>query len=742
MTSRTLIKKVARLYASSPYYFQLPLGIFFLFLQLVLFLKSSLFSLQRIGRILRKSARNSYRRYRTLLTQGFHRFFHKPQKRGRKPLKKHTPLRIAKGVGITFIFFIVLGLGSATAYFFWDLPNPQILSTRQVPQTTKIFDRNGTLLYQIYANQNRTLVPLSDIPQELKEATLAIEDKNFYHHPGFDILAIARALRADIQRKHIQGASTITQQLIKSSILTPERSITRKVREVILAFWAERIYTKDQLLTMYFNQVPYGGTAWGIEAASNVYFGKHVSELNLSESAFLAGLTAAPSVYSPFGPSPELWKQRQKEVLFRMKELRYITADEEKKALAQKLAFKEQDDPLYAPHFVMYIKDLLVKRYGLAAVEKGGLQVTTTLDLPTQQMAEKIVAQEVENAAYLNVGNGAAVVTDPKNGDVIAMVGSHDYYDPNDGKVNLATAKRQPGSSIKVVTYSAALMKGFTPASILDDSPMTYLSPGAPPYSPVNYDGKFHGKVPLRLALGNSFNIPAVKLLQQIGVPTMVDLAREMGISSWGDPSEYGLSLTLGSAETTMIDMATVFGTLANEGLRVDIDPIQKITQSDKDLVEEKREIKTTRVFESSIAYLMSHMLSDNAARAGAFGPNSPLVIPGHTVSVKTGTSDNKKDNWTDGYTKDFVVITWVGNNNGDFMNPYLASGITGAAPIWHGIMENLLKGKQNQPLTPPDTIVRRWCFGHEEYFVRGTENTAGCTNFFPTHAGASANDQ
>jgi 1A family penicillin-binding protein len=613
--------------------------------------------------------------------------------------------------------------------FIQDLPSPRELSLRQIPQTTKIFDRNGILLSEIYASQNRTLITLNDVPKHLQQATLAIEDKNFYKHPGFDIASIIRALKENfIEGKRIQGGSTLTQQLIKSSMLTSEKSISRKIKEIALAFWAERIYTKDQIFEMYFNQVPYGGTAWGIEAASEVYFDKHVSKLSLAESTFLAGITAAPSAYSPYGSQPTLWKNRQAEVLNRMVSLGYITKEQAIAAHKQELHFNRPQAALHAPHFVAYIKEILVKKYGLAMVEKGGLQVTTTLDLKTQQMAEKIVREEVANATYLNLTNGAAVITDPKNGDIIAMVGSKNFNDPDGGKVNIATSLRQPGSTVKVITYAAALAKGVTAATILEDTPTSFPSVNAPPYIPVNYDGRYYGRVPVRFALANSLNLPAVKLLNQIGVDTMVNLGRDMGIENWETSKDYGLAVTLGGTEVTMLDMATVNGTLANQGIRVDLHPILRITDYKNNIIEQKTETEGYRVLPKGVAFIVSDILSDNIARSSAFGPNSPLVITNHKVSVKTGTSDNKRDNWTIGYTNNYVVTVWVGNNDNSPMSQSLASGITGAAPIWHRIMSQLLEKQTETTPTPPTDVIAVNCFGRTEYFLKGTEQNLRCT--------------
>lgn len=634
----------------------------------------------------------------------------------------------AKYFILGFLFCTVFILLPFGVYVFLNsLPNPKQLSEREIPQTTKIYDRNGILLYQIYANENRTLVPLNSIPQNLINATIAIEDKDFYKNPGFDINAIIRAAIADVSGKPIQGGSTITQQLIKSTLLTPEISIERKVKEIVLAFWAERIYNKNQILEMYFNQVPYGGTAWGIESASETYFGKSVKDLTLGESAFLAGMPQAPTVYSPYGQNPNLWKQRQKEVLEKMQELKYITKDQEELALSENLAFRPPQIPIYAPHFVMYVRDFLVKKYGLPLVEKGGLSVTTSLDIKLQNEAQDIVTNEVTSDSYLNLTNGAALITNPKNGDILAMVGSKDYLDPNGGNVNLTTSLRQPGSSIKVVTYAQALSNGFTAATVLDDSPVTYQSPGAPSYSPVNYDGAFHGKIPLRIAFANSFNIPAVKTLQKIGISSMVNMGKKMGITTWGDPSNYGLSITLGAAEVKMTDMATVYGTIANLGKKVDLDPILKVTNYEQTLLYQKQEQLPRQILDPGVAFIISDILADNKARSWEFGTNSPLNIPNHTVSVKTGTSDNKRDNWTIGFTPSLLVAVWVGNNDNTPMSQTLASGITGAAPIWNKIMTTMLPNVSGVSYKIPDDIVRKTCFGKVEYFVKGTENTPDC---------------
>jgi len=640
----------------------------------------------------------------------------------------------------SFIFGIVVSIIFLFLPYFtytWlkELPSPTMLSRRDLEVSTKIYDRNGALLYEIYADQNRNPVPMSEIPKSIIQATIAIEDKEFYRHNGFSVKGISRAFWEILINHRIQGGSTITQQLIKSALLTPDVTIIRKLKEIILAFWAERMYTKNQILEMYFNQVPYGGTAWGIESASRLYFGKSLKELTLAESALLAGLPAAPSDYSPFGGHPEKAFERQVEVLRRMQEDGYITQKEADAAYKETVHFATPNISMRAPHFVMYIKDLLEKRYGARLVQQGGLRVVTTLDVSIQEKMQDIVTSQVNNLTSLQVGNGAALVTNPKTGEILAMVGSRDYFDTTrDGNVNVTTALRQPGSSIKVVTYALALENGFTPATILDDSPVTYTFPGLPSYTPVNYDNKFHGSTPLRYALGNSYNIPAVKLAAKLGVPQVIQKGRLMGITSWTDESRYGLSITLGGAEVTMNDMAKVFGSLANNGKRMDLIPILEISDYMGKIYEQTKEGHGVQAVKPEVAWLMSNILSDNAARTNAFGPNSALVVPGKTVSVKTGTSNDKRDNWTIGYTPSILAAVWVGNNDNTPMNPYLSSGVTGAAPIWHDMMVELLKDKKDEIFERNDSILSLPCyFGKPEYFIRGTEPSGGRCAPLPT---------
>lgn len=622
-----------------------------------------------------------------------------------------------------------------------QLPNPQSLSYMKFPATTKFFDRDGKLLYELYAEIDRQPIPLAEIPQHVIDATLAIEDQEFYHHLGFSPRGIVRAMRETFLKQNIQGGSTITQQLIKNTLLTPAPTIRRKIKELILAFWAERIYSKEQILEMYLNNVPYGGTAWGIKAASQKYFQKSVSELTVAEGALLAGLPAAPTTYSPLGARPELARQRQRLVLARMRELGYITVEEERGAKTTELEFNSAPHNIKAPHFVMYTKQQLEKLYGPRLVEQGGLQIKTTLDLELQNRIQEIVQEELTKIAHLNVGNAAVLITQPETGEILAMVGSRDYYDTeNDGNVNITTTLQQPGSSIKVVTYSAALQNGFTAATIINDSPVSFPQPNRPPYSPVNYDSRFHGSVPLRWALANSYNVPAVKVLNRIGVKTMIEQGRLMGINTWEDENRFGLALTLGGGEVTMIDMAEVYGTLANLGKRVDTSPVLEVVDFQGEALEEFIKPEVVDALPAEVAFILTDILADNVARTPAFGADSQLATGDKYVAAKTGTSNNKRDNWTIGYTKDFVVVVWVGNNDNSPMHPILTSGITGATPIWRRVMDFLLKDREVLPPPVPAGLVKMPCYGRQEYFTAETVPKNGCPRWSlvtPTPTGA-----
>lgn len=613
--------------------------------------------------------------------------------------KRYFPLFILIFIGIFTYFFILK-----------DLPSPTKLNSSNNPQSSQIFDRDGKLLYTVYGNKNRTQIPLKEIPKNMQNATLAIEDKDFYKHGAIDIRGILRAVVANVTGKPIQGGSTLTQQLIKSTLLSPERTIQRKVKEIVLAFATEILYSKPQILEMYLNQIPYGGTAYGVQAASETFFGKDAKELTLAEAALLAGLPQSPTLYSPFGSHPEYAKERQLLVLKQMLDQGYISKEEHDKAVSEKLEYENISTSINAPHFVLYVKDLLTKKYGEKFTDQGGFKVKTTLDSDLQDFAQLAVASEMAKLKFARAENGAALVTDPSNGDILAMVGSKDYFDTTiDGNVNITLALRQPGSSIKPINYAVGMLNGYSPASVFVDKEICFPNQGGANYCPKNYDNKFHGVVTMRESLGNSFNIPAVKMLKLNTVSTMMSTASAMGISTFTDPDRYGLSLTLGGGEVTMMDMATAFGVFANKGYRVDLNPIIEVRDSKGKVIEEKKTksaIFGKKILPESVTFMISDILADNSARSQAFGTNSELVIPNQTVSVKTGTTNDVKDNWTIGYTPKYLTATWVGNNDNSPMGG-VVSGVTGAAPIWNEIMSHILKDKKTSPLIKPPDVVR-----------------------------------
>lgn len=594
------------------------------------------------------------------------------------------------------VFFWVVFVSFST-WLFWGVPLPtQLSSSEKFPVSTKLFDRNGKLIYEIFADKRRTPIKLNDVPEYVKGATIAIEDKNFYKHYGFSPTGIARAVYKIVAERKLQGGSTLTQQLVKNALLSPERTVRRKLREFFLTVFVEGIYSKDQILEMYLNQIPYGGTAYGIEAAAELYFGKSAKDLTLAEAALLTGLPQAPSRYSPFGAFPENAKARQETVLRRMIEDKVINQEEADKAKEEDLVFAKQEAPT-APHFALWIKGQLSEKYGEKLVEQGGLRVTTTLDLDLQEFAQSAVATEVGKLAKQKVGNGAAIVTRPKTGEILAMVGSKDYFaEDEDGKVNVILAKRQPGSSIKPLNYALAIKdEKITPSTPLADVPTCFSSPGQPLYCPRNYDGTFHGAQQVRFSLGNSFNVPAVRVLALNGIENFVEFAKSMGLTTLTDPSNYGLSLTLGGGEVRPYDMATAFGVFANQGIKQELVAITKVEDWKGKVLEEVKinevELSGERILSPDVTYLISHILLDNNARTTAFGESSFLNVAGHPeVSVKTGTTNDRRDNWTIGYTEYAVVVTWVGNNDNTPMGGAV-SGVSGASPIWNRIMREAL---------------------------------------------------
>ena len=667
------------------------------------------------------------------------------KKRKTKAKKKVKAQKINFRIRLPWVVlaFLATLLICCFAFYFFiikDMPSPGQLASRTPEVSTKIYDRNGNLLYKIYKDQNRTIIPLSEIPESVRLSTLAAEDAEFYSHPGFSVRGIFRAIVNDIQTGSAQGGSTITQQLVKNTLLSPEKTLTRKIRELILSVQIETIYTKDQILEMYLNEVSYGGTAYGIEEASESYFGKKVENLTLAEAALIAGLPKSPTTFSPYGSNPELAFERQREVLRLMVVNKYISQDQANEASAEKLHFVSRKTEIKAPHFVMYVRQLLVDKYGEDVVEKGGLEVTTSLDLPIQEISEQIVKTEVDRLSPLHVGNGAALVINPQTGEILAMVGSKDYFDTeSDGNVNVLTSLRQPGSSIKVVNYAYALSNGMTPASIIDDSPITFYAAGSPPYTPVNYDGKFRGPVSLRTALAESRNIPAVKVLASYGVAKMIEEGEKMGITTWTDTANYGLSLTLGGGAVTGLELSKVYATLANFGKTPSLMPILEVKDY-KGRVLEKSTPGTTQTTDARIAFLLTDILKDNNARAPEFGYNSYLVIKNHPeVAVKTGTSNDLRDNWTVGYNQNYLVLTWVGNNDNSPMS-HVASGVTGASPIWNKILSTILNGQPSIDWNAPTGVSRinicsatgslpcDGCATRQEWFLDETRPVRRCT--------------
>ncbi len=611
---------------------------------------------------------------------------------------------------IYFTFFLTL---TSLIYFqiLKDLPSPHQLKNNNFPLSTQIYDRNGELLFTFYNNQNRQLIKLNNIPQYVIDATLATEDEKFYQHQGLSVSGILRAAKHNLTDDQLQGGSTITQQLIKNTLLNNKKTLTRKLKEVILAIHTELIFDKETILTLYFNHIPYGGPVYGIEAASHHYFKKTTQDLNLAEAALLAGLPQAPTKYSPFS-HPQKAKARQITVLNRMLKEQLITQDQYQQAINTPLNYNPNPNSIKAPHFVMYVYQKLADQYSPQTIAQGGLKITTTLDLKIQNQAEEILREELNNLKNLNVNNGAILITDPQTGQILAMVGSKNYFDPKiDGQVNITTSLRQPGSAIKPINYALAFEKGFTPSTTIEDAPIAFRLPNQKTWTPRNYDNKFHGEVTLRTALASSYNIPAIKLLNRNGITQMVILAQKMGITTWNDPSRYGLSLTLGSNEVKMTDLAEVYGTFANLGNHIELTPIISVTNSNNQSLQYSpcpdSKCQPKQVINPSTAFLINDILSDRQARAPAFGYNSILNIPQHQVAVKTGTSNDLRDNWAIGYTSDHLVVTWVGNNDNTPMSK-VASGITGASPIWAKTISSSLQNRTNiHQFSSPETIVK-----------------------------------
>ncbi|NIN64926.1 MAG: PBP1A family penicillin-binding protein [Anaerolineae bacterium] len=609
---------------------------------------------------------------------------------------------------VILLLFSIAVAGGATVYAYYalTLPPAEELGARRLFMSTKIYDRHGRLLYEVFDPNagRRTVVPIADMPQHLKDATIATEDKTFYKNPGFDPLAILRAARLNLTEGEIvSGASTITQQLVKNVFLSPEKTFTRKIQEAVLAQEITRRYSKDEILQLYLNEVYYGNMAYGIETAADTYFGKSARELTLAEASFLAGLPQSPSIYDPY-TNLEAAKDRQKVVLGLMVKEGYITRSEADAAWAQELYFVPLRVDMKAPHFVVYVRKLLEEKYGTEMAYRGGLQVHTTLDLEMQALAQEVARERVAALADRHVSNAAVVAMVPQTGEVLVMLGSIDFWNEAiDGQVNVALALRQPGSSIKPVNYLAAFEKGWTPATLIMDTKTEFPNWEGPPYVPRNYDGKEHGPVLLRQALACSYNIPAVKTLEFVGVPTMMEMARRLGITTFTDPQRYGLSLTLGGGEITLLEHTAAYAVMANGGLRIPPVVVLRIEDSKGRLIEQYSPPAGRQVISPQHAYLITHILSDNEARTPAFGPNSPLRLS-RPAAAKTGTTDDWRDSWTVGYTPDLVVGVWVGNSDNTPMDH--VAGSTGAGHIWHNFMERVLAETPPKEFPIPQGLV------------------------------------
>lgn len=602
-------------------------------------------------------------------------------------LKKWTIYTVAA------IFLIIITL---FAWYSKDLPTPGKIKARQIAESTKIYDRNGNLLYDIFGKQKRTSIKYSQMPQDMKDAVVAVEDKNFYRHHGVDFRGVFRAALHTLTGKRLEGGSTITQQFVKNALLSPERTIPRKIKEVILSLEIEALYSKQQILEFYLNEIPYGSNTYGIEAAANTFFGKKAHDLTLAESAVLASLPQAPTFYSPYGNHTDLLMERKNFVLNSMYKQKYISKVELDAAKIQEIKFVPRRENIIAPHFVFYVRELLAEKYGDRLVEEGGLKVVTSLDLDKQKLAEKIVA-DTPNLARYGASNAALVAIDPKTGDILSMVGSRDYFDiENDGNVNVAIAKRQPGSSFKPVVYATAFKGKWSPGSTLWDLKTNFGN-----YSPNNYDGSTHGPLSIRQALANSLNIPAVKTLSLAGLDNSIRTAKDMGITTFTDPDRYGLSLVLGGGEVKLSELTGAYSVFANGGKKVGVNPILKVEDSRGKILEQKKNPKGRQVLKPEIAYEITSILTDNQARSMIFGSRTPLYIPGYSVAAKTGTTDGYRDAWTIGYTPSIAVGVWAGNNDNSSMRRG-ADGVFVAAPIWNRFMTAMVKEYGRESFVKP----------------------------------------
>jgi len=607
--------------------------------------------------------------------------------------------------GVLCFLLLMIYLIGAFAWYSRSLPDPNKLTERNIAQSTKLYDRKGeTILYDVHGTEKRTLVKLDEIPLYVQQATIAAEDRYFYEHKGFNLIAMFKGAILDpLMGKQARGGSTLTQQFVKNSILTNERKISRKIKEFILAYKIEKTFSKDQILQMYLNEIPYGSVAYGVQSASQTFFGKNVKDVTLAEAAILAALPKAPSYYSPYGSNVDRLMGRQQYILDQMADLGYVTKDQAEEAKKQEIKFALKRESITAPHFVMYIKEFLSEKLGEDLVERGGLKVITTLDLDKQKIAEEAVTKGVEDRGEkYGFYNAALLSLDPRTGQILAMVGSKDYFDlEHDGNVNVTLRLRQPGSSIKPMVYATAFKQGYTPNTILYDVNTTFKTE-TKDYNPRNYDLSQHGPVTMRMALDGSLNIPAVKTLYLAGVKNVIDFLELMGYTSFEDRSRFGLALVLGGGEVRMIEHAAAYATFANEGVANPVTGILCVEDSKGNVLMEF-EKKDRRVLDKNIAAIMSNVLSDNNARAFVFGAQNNLTLANRPVAAKTGTTNDFRDAWTMGYTPSLVTGVWVGNNNNTEMKKG-ADGSVVAAPIWNEYMNKALSGSLIESF-PPATI-------------------------------------
>ncbi len=582
-----------------------------------------------------------------------------------------------------------------------SIPELQSVNSRRIEQSTKIYDRTGeVLLYDLSKNSKRTTVPLSEISTYVQKATISIEDKNFYSHKGFRLVSILRAFLANTTSLGFsQGGSTITQQVVKNVLLSRDKTITRKLKEIILSLKLEKVLSKDEILALYFNEIPYGGNIFGVEEASESFYSKSSKDVTLAEAAYLAAIPQAPTFYSPYGANLDRLEDRKNLVLEEMKKDGFIDDNEYATAKKEKVVFQpKQTSSIRAPHFVFFVTDYLEKKYGGDVLANGGLRVITTLDADIQAKAETIAKEyATENQKNFNASNAGFVVIDPKNGQILSMVGSRDYFDKEiDGNFNITTSHRQPGSTFKPFVYAEAFIKGYTPETVLFDA-KTQFAPACDKnnttsengcYSPDNYDNKFRGPITMRDSLAQSINITSVKTLYLAGLNDSLSLARNMGIESLGDAGQYGLTLVLGGGEVSPLEITSAYGTFASGGIRNQPSPILEIKDTEGNTLENFR-LKPTRIISEEISALVSSVLSDNDARAPSFGQTSALSFGDRDVAVKTGTTNDYRDAWIIGYTPNVVVGAWAGNNDNSPMEKKVAGFIV--APMWRALMDHIL---------------------------------------------------